>query len=216
MSAAVVEKGAVSEGLELCKKIVNVIIKRFGIDTSLYDDLLGAAQLGLAEAIKRYDSSRGVDFLSFAALRIRGSCLDYLRTCTHLGPKGYKLAKALKLFQEYQEQTYSKGIQASDLICMGALTWKITVEKDELERKPTEESDPDAELEKKEVTKIIKEIVKTLPKLYRDIYSACYEGDMSFADFARGRRVTKASISKAHKRMLEIIRSKLYEAGYFN
>lgn len=43
------------------------------------EDLISAATLGLAEAARRYDESRGEPFLGFAEKRIRGAVLDELR-----------------------------------------------------------------------------------------------------------------------------------------
>src|SRR5512138_2106537 len=43
------------------------------------DDLMSAAVIGLIMAANRFDPSRGVQFLSFAEQRIRGTILDELR-----------------------------------------------------------------------------------------------------------------------------------------
>lgn len=44
------------------------------------EDLEGAGLVGLIEALDTYDLSRGVRFLSFAYLRVRGALVDYLRS----------------------------------------------------------------------------------------------------------------------------------------
>jgi RNA polymerase sigma factor for flagellar operon FliA len=43
------------------------------------DDLMSAAVIGLIMAAERFDPSRGVQFLTYAELRIRGTILDELR-----------------------------------------------------------------------------------------------------------------------------------------
>src|SRR5215831_16572485 len=43
------------------------------------DDLIGAAELGLVEAARNFDPSRGVLFKTFAYYRIRGAIYDALR-----------------------------------------------------------------------------------------------------------------------------------------
>jgi len=43
------------------------------------ENLESAGMLGLVEAARRYDATRGVDFKSFAALRIRGAIYDEAR-----------------------------------------------------------------------------------------------------------------------------------------
>ncbi len=44
-----------------------------------YDELVALGNLGMVEARRRYDASRGVPFAAFAAPRIRGAILDGLR-----------------------------------------------------------------------------------------------------------------------------------------
>ncbi|KKL17759.1 hypothetical protein LCGC14_2482300 [marine sediment metagenome] len=46
---------------------------------SFYDDLVGAGMLGLVEAARRFDSARGVRFITFAYPRIRGAMADEIR-----------------------------------------------------------------------------------------------------------------------------------------
>jgi RNA polymerase sigma factor for flagellar operon FliA len=45
-----------------------------------WDDLVSAGMLGLAEAARSYDPSRGVPFDGYASTRIRGALLDELRS----------------------------------------------------------------------------------------------------------------------------------------
>lgn len=44
------------------------------------DDLISAGLFGLMDAIRRFDSSRGIKFSTYCGSRIRGSILDQLRT----------------------------------------------------------------------------------------------------------------------------------------
>lgn len=44
-----------------------------------FEDIRGAALLGLAESMQRYVEGRGAAFKTFAYLRIRGAMCDYLR-----------------------------------------------------------------------------------------------------------------------------------------
>ena len=48
-------------------------------DTVQVDDLIQAGMLGLLEAMKNYDSSRGASFETYAGIRIRGFMLDEVR-----------------------------------------------------------------------------------------------------------------------------------------
>lgn len=48
-----------------------------------YDDLQGAALVGLWDAAKRYDPARNAKFSTFCVLRVRGAIYDWIRTMSH-------------------------------------------------------------------------------------------------------------------------------------
>jgi RNA polymerase sigma factor for flagellar operon FliA len=64
-------------------RIVRRIVMRTGLQ-SAFDDLWSAGALGLMEASRRFDPSRGVTFETFVEHRIRGAMLDELRRMDHL------------------------------------------------------------------------------------------------------------------------------------
>jgi len=64
-------------------RIVRRIVMRTGLQ-SAFDDLWSAGALGLLEASRRFDASRGVTFETFVEHRIRGAMLDELRRMDHL------------------------------------------------------------------------------------------------------------------------------------
>jgi RNA polymerase sigma factor FliA len=51
-----------------------------------YEELVAFGQVGLAEAAKSFDASRGVSFTTFAHYRVRGAIFDGLRKMTWLPP----------------------------------------------------------------------------------------------------------------------------------
>jgi RNA polymerase sigma factor for flagellar operon FliA len=69
------------------------------------DDLMGAAELGLVEAARNFDPSRGVLFKTFAYYRIRGAIYDSLRKLGLLkgAPRLRFEAGANELLQEYAQ-----------------------------------------------------------------------------------------------------------------
>jgi len=70
-----------------------------------WDDLLNYGIIGLIDAIDRFDPDRGVQFSSFAAVRIRGAVLDALR---QLDPLGRLARRRVKAAQEAIQQLTSK------------------------------------------------------------------------------------------------------------
>ncbi len=72
----------------LVKRIAHHMMARLPASVQV-DDLIQAGMIGLLDAIKRYEGSRGRQFESYAAQRIRGSILDELREADWL-PRGIR------------------------------------------------------------------------------------------------------------------------------
>ncbi len=67
--------------------LIDRVARRIAIRTGLqsaFDDLWSAGALGLLEAARRFDGSRGVTFETFVEHRVRGAMLDELRRMDHL------------------------------------------------------------------------------------------------------------------------------------
>lgn len=67
------------------------------------NDVIGAGRVGLVEASKRYDPTKGVTFGTFAQQRIRGAILDDLRRRDLLGRKARaEVTSGSRVFRELQ------------------------------------------------------------------------------------------------------------------
>jgi RNA polymerase sigma factor for flagellar operon FliA len=72
-------------------------------DAYLNDDLFQEGAIGLVNAARRFDSSRGVKFATLARRHIRGRMLNYLRR-EHRHSRCIALEDACDSFREYDEQ----------------------------------------------------------------------------------------------------------------
>jgi len=77
-----------------------------------YDDMLGAAMVGLIDAIDRYDPGRGVKFATYATWRIRGAVMDMLRSMDWV-PRSARRKEAL-LRETYARLEGQLGRAAED------------------------------------------------------------------------------------------------------
>jgi RNA polymerase sigma factor for flagellar operon FliA len=68
-----------------------------------FDELVGLANAGLAEAANRYDPERGVAFATFAWYRVNGAIVDGLRKATHVPRRTWAKLIALRAANEYLE-----------------------------------------------------------------------------------------------------------------
>ena len=63
---------------ELVQKIAYHLIARLP-PSVLVDDLIQSGMIGLLEAARNFDASKGASFATFAGIRIRGAMLDEMR-----------------------------------------------------------------------------------------------------------------------------------------
>jgi len=93
--------------LPFAKGLASRFIRRFPrID---FDDLQSAANEGLLQAIETFDLTRALKFETFAAYRIQGAILDYVRSVDHLGRMLRRKARRTeatrhRLFQQLQRE----------------------------------------------------------------------------------------------------------------
>lgn len=77
--SATAEKTLVTENLHLVRIIAHKIAVHLPPHIDVRD-LIGAGTIGLLEAATRFDETKGVQFNTFASIRIRGAIVDELRS----------------------------------------------------------------------------------------------------------------------------------------
>lgn len=76
------------EHLPVVRSVARQIYRRLPQHVDI-DDMVSAGSIGLMDACARFDPAKGVPFLSYAKLRIRGAILDSLRDLDW-GPRGLR------------------------------------------------------------------------------------------------------------------------------
>jgi len=92
-----------TEHAPLVKRIAYHMMGRLPASVQL-DDMVQAGMIGLFEALKGYDTSRGASFETYARIRIQGAMLDEVRRCDWTPRSVYKksreLAEAVRTVEE--------------------------------------------------------------------------------------------------------------------
>ncbi len=95
--SAVVERYA-----PLVKRIAHHLLLRMPASVQI-DDLIQSGMIGLLEAAKKYDVSKGASFETYSGIRIRGSMLDEVRkgdwAPRSVHRKSRKVAEAIKIIE---------------------------------------------------------------------------------------------------------------------
>lgn len=89
-----------------------------------WEDLIGSGIVGLLEARKRYDPSRGASFATFAAWRIKGAMIDELRKLTPLPRSQFRRIRQLGEVSEHLKQELQREPEQGEIAA--ALGWPIS------------------------------------------------------------------------------------------
>lgn len=95
----------------LVKRIAHHLLVRLPACVQL-DDLIQAGMMGLLEAVRHYDVSKGASFETYAGIRIRGHMLDEVRRNDWVPRSVYRNARMISLAVKQAENKL--GRQASD------------------------------------------------------------------------------------------------------
>lgn len=92
-----------SEHAPLVKRIAFHMMGRLPSTVQL-DDMVQAGMIGLFEALKAYDTTRGASFETYARIRIQGAMLDEVRRCDWTPRSVYRksreLSEAIRVIEE--------------------------------------------------------------------------------------------------------------------
>jgi len=227
----------IEQHLPLVKHIVFQVAVHFPRHVDR-DELARAGALGLVEAARRYDESRGVPFERFAAQRIRGAILDAVRAAdwaprsvrtlarklesveqrlaTELGrvPSAVEMAQALGMTRQELSRLQDRLFRSVVL----ALEHEVTDDTDEdltlvdvlCDRSAVE---PLEELETRELHAYLRDAVGLLPERQRLVIVGYFLEGRTSQDLARFLGVTESRVSQLRSEALAMLKEGI-EAQY--
>jgi RNA polymerase sigma factor for flagellar operon FliA len=202
------------------------------------NELARAGALGLVEAARRFDESRGVPFERFAARRIRGAILDAVRA-VDWAPRSVRAAgrKLEAVEQELASATGSSpsdtevatalGVSAGELRTMRSRVHRSVVlalegfasggDEDDLSLGEVladrTAAEPSEALESRELLGYLRDAVALLPDRYREVVVGYFLEGRTSADLAASFGVTESRISQVRSEALALLRAGI-EAQY--
>jgi len=203
------------------------------------EELATAGALGLVEAARRFDASRGVPFDRFAAQRIRGAILDAVRSAdwaprsvrtlarrleqveqrlaTELGrvPNPDETAEALGLSRDELRHLQDRLFRSVVL----ALDYEVSDADDEMTLvdmlADTQIMEPSEELEARELHAYLRDAVELLPERHRLVIVGYFLEGRKSPDLACLLGVTESRISQLRSEALGMMREGI-DAQYRN
>lgn len=217
--------------LPLVKAVVNRVAMGLPPHVSV-DDLHSAGLVGLLNAIRRYDSTCGTAFETYARVRIRGEILDDLRRLdwtprsvhakarkvekalrqieqsTGRAPTDLEMAKALSIpLQEYRD--LQEEIRPVSFVCLDSSRFSDDEEGALHHENIADETqaNPGYAAGLSDMAELISERLDELPEMQRQVVALYYFEELRLRDIAAKFGVTESRICQIHAQALQSLRN---------
>lgn len=192
------------------------------------DDLVQAGMLGLLEAVRHYDSTKGASFETYASIRIRGYMLDEVRRNDWVPRSVYRNAR---MISEAVKQVENRlGRDAKDLEVAEELKINLDeyhdmlkdsagsqvygfddlgVTDDILKNEDSVLSEPHANVMRDDLVSRLAHVIEGLPKKERLVLSLYYEQDLNLKEIGEVLGVSESRVSQIHSQATLRIKSRL-------
>jgi RNA polymerase sigma factor for flagellar operon FliA len=214
----------------MVKKIAHHLLGRLPQTVQL-DDLLQAGMLGLLEAVRHYDETKGASFETYAGIRIRGHMLDEVRRNDWVPRSVYRNARMIaaavkevenRLGRDAKDQEVAAELHISlseyhDMLSDSAGGHlygfdDVGVTDDHLtDETVTYAPEPYAQALQADMTNHLAHIIDGLPKKERLVLSLYYERDLNLKEIGEVLGVSESRVSQIHSQATHRIRSRLPE-----
>lgn len=195
------------------------------------EDLMQAGMVGLLEAVRQYDDSKGASFETYAGIRIRGHMLDEVRRNDWVPRSVYRnarmIAKAVKMVED------RLGREAKDLEVASELGIGLTEYHDMLSDSNgahlfgfedlglTDDvitgdasgysTEPSVTVQRADMRAYLTHIISSLPKNERLVLSLYYEHELNLKEIGDVLNVSESRVSQIHSQATHRIKARLPE-----
>jgi len=197
------------------------------------DDLIQVGLIGLSEALSRFESTRGVQFETFATQRIRGAMLDELRENDWVSRGTRKSQKEIEESLRRLEHRLGRSPLESEIAAdlgmslsdyqslLGKVKGTQLVYLEDMNRHGDDEdsfldrhmgdveADPINMLRNERLREALVAAIKNLPEREQYIMSMYYEQDMNLKEIAAVLDVTESRICQLHSQSIARLRAKM-------
>jgi RNA polymerase sigma factor FliA len=216
--------------MDLVRRIAGHLIGKLP-STVQMDDLVQAGAMGLLEASRHFDESRGASFETFAGIRIRGAMLDEVRR-QNWAPRSAqqntrKINAATRAVEGRVGRPASPGEVARELgidlesyhqlLRRSAESQLLNVEDilgteaDNVDSLPGDATDPASEYEHQSLGSAIRDAIEALPDMDKTVLSLYYVEELNLREIGEVFGVSETRISQLRSRALVRLRARLAE-----
>jgi len=189
------------------------------------DDLVADGQMGLAQAARDFDPSRGAKFSTFAYYRIRGAIYDGVSKVSWTSRAEYQRMRyqqqATRVLEESAESSPNSEQERADWL--GQTTAKLAIvylgsQSGERTFEAIDEGvpNPAAQLANEEAQEKLRETIDTLDEPALTLIKAIYFEGLTIQDAGKRRGLSKSWASRLHSKALDQLARTLRRLGVQN
>lgn len=180
------------------------------------DDLIGYGQVGLAEAARDFDASRGVQFTTYAYYRVRGAILDGLSRMSWFNKADFSRGKYESAANEVLKTSETTSETNEDAVwfsrtagSLGTAFILTHLGATELEIPDRTSEEVSTDLERTDLRNEIQQVLTELPEAERNMIHGIYFEGLSIKEAGERMQIGKAWASRLHARALELLSMKM-------
>lgn len=220
----------IEDHVDLVKRIAHHMITRMPASVQV-DDLIQSGMIGLMEASKKYDGSRGASFETYAGIRIRGAIVDEIRKGDWVPRSVHRNARRISESIAKIEAAHGRDAKDSEVAeAMGVdLDEYYSMSRDALSGRlfsidesfvddntsvlDTKEStafeSPDEGVHHQALRSSLSTAIDTLPERERLVLSLYYDDELNLKEIGLVLGVSESRVSQIHSQAALRLRSKL-------
>lgn len=213
---------------DLVKRIAQHMIARMPASVQI-DDLIQAGMIGLIEASKKYDASRGASFETYAGIRIRGAIVDEIRKGDWVPRSVHRNARRIsdaiseleaKLGRDASssEVAQAMGIDIEEYHNMSrdavsgrlfSIEESFTEDDFTIDHSQSEFASPDDSVQRQALQNSLAKAIDTLPERERLVLSLYYDEELNLKEIGQVLGVSESRVSQIHSQAALRLRAKL-------
>ncbi len=189
------------------------------------DDVINEGVIALMDAIESYDASKGAKFETYAAIKIKGAIIDYIRKQDWVPRNIRKFAKQLDKANSLlynlngrmptnEELANQLGISEERLLknmadCSGSLvlSFEELLYEDNIDE-PAMDNPTDGALLHDEMRKVVADAIEELRDKERQVVILYYYKNMKYSDIAKVLGVTEGRVCQIHTKAVFLLNTK--------
>jgi RNA polymerase sigma factor for flagellar operon FliA len=214
----------------LVKRIGYHLLARLPASVQI-DDLIQSGMIGLLEAAKNFDATKGASFETFAGIRIRGAMLDEIRrgdwTPRSVHKNSRRVAQAIQAVENEQRRDATDNEVAEKLeislneyhhILHEVNSGKIIgiedlgVSEDVIHNENSGyNDDPYQGIEDDAFNHSLAECIKTLPEREALVLSLYYDDELNLREIGEVLEVSESRVSQIHSQAMHRLKARLHQ-----